>query len=90
MMGQLLMDWHGLKISNSAGCWANLDHSITTLYTSDFQGKKTVEYGVFNGSEIRHKELICMTNSMEEQGQDTLHLGLKRMQYVQQRSFSKP
>jgi hypothetical protein len=50
---------------------------VTTLYSSDFQGKKTVEYGVFNGSGIRHKELICMTNSMEEQGQDILHLGLK-------------
>ncbi len=42
-MGELLLDWLGIKISNSSGCCANLDHSITTKYTSDFQGKKTVE-----------------------------------------------
>jgi hypothetical protein len=67
VMGKLLIDWHGLKISNSSGSCADLDYSITAKYTSDFQGKKTVEYCVFNGSGIMNKVLICMTNSMEEQ-----------------------
>lgn len=39
---------------------------------------------------VHLEELNCMTNSMEEQGQDILHLKPKRMQYVQQRPVSEP
>lgn len=43
----------------------------------------------FHGTGCRDKELNCISNSMDEQGQEAVHLGHKRMQYVQQRSFSE-